>query len=131
MSNLINDPYVNDLKYFSDKLNYFLDSELYEILYEDNKDIQTILQKYLIQTARSSFSTQAKRIRPMLCYWLFRNFYMQGNFTEKLSNIKLSEKKIFEKMNKAQVLWLMILKMIVKKEEDKNLFMLNMECHKH
>ncbi len=103
MNNLINDPYLNDLKYFSDKLNYFLDSELYEILYEDNKDIQAILQKYLIQTARSSFSTQAKRIRPMLCYWLFRNFYLEGNFSEKLSNIKQSEKKIFEKMNKVAI----------------------------
>ncbi len=83
--------YYYDIEYFNKKLMTYINIEIYKNIPTECADFLVDIQENLINPTKESVISQAKRIRPMICYWLLRNF---SNTEDKIfQNIEELEKK--------------------------------------
>ena len=98
MKKFNNDLYINDFNFFSSKIKLLVENDISEILYNKNSSINYALYNSLFRTSNLALTSEAKRIRPMICYWLFRNYYLKNKCDNKLSNLNLKEKLVLNKI---------------------------------
>ena len=98
-----NNLYSSDFEYFNQKMTQFIEVDVYENIPIDCKELIPIINKYLVSTAKESVSSQAKRIRPMLCYWLMRHYSQSENSLIEILELEKKYKKTLTAINRIAI----------------------------
>ncbi len=89
--------YCYDIEYFNRKLMNYLNIEIYKNIPAECVDFLNEIKENLLIPAKESVISQAKRIRPMICYWLLRNYsYSEDKIFQNLEELEKKNKKLLE-----------------------------------
>ncbi|APJ04061.1 polyprenyl synthetase family protein [Silvanigrella aquatica] len=94
MNYLKKEIYYSDFDYFLVKLNNLISHDIHTHFSQNNPLVFKAIKKSLLKTTESALLSEAKRIRPMICFWLFRNYYLNENFTVNLCDLTEHDKHI-------------------------------------
>ncbi|WGL58585.1 polyprenyl synthetase family protein [Pigmentibacter sp. JX0631] len=95
--------YALDYNYFLKELSNFLEKDIYKNFPNEFIDFKPFLDKNLLTIAKDSMLAEGKRIRPLLCYWLFRNFSLENNSLVSLDIIEKNNKKLLDTVTQVAI----------------------------
>ncbi|KAB8033371.1 polyprenyl synthetase family protein [Fluviispira multicolorata] len=88
---------MRDYQYFSMRLNHFFDKLENDIdKISQNQFVNLGIKESLLELTLSSLNSKAKRIRPLMCSWMLRNFYLKEDFLKDYGEIEKKSRSVIE-----------------------------------
>lgn len=98
-----NNYHALDYNYFMKKLSNYLEKDIYKNFPNEFIDFKPFIDKNLIAITKDSMLAEGKRIRPLLCYWLLRNFSLPNNSLTSLDLVEKSNKKLLDTVTQVAI----------------------------
>ncbi|WP_186644775.1 polyprenyl synthetase family protein [Fluviispira vulneris] len=90
---------LKDFNFFNTKLNEYLNNLEKQMSdqFFYNSYIKDCIKDSLLVLARDSLNAKAKRIRPLLCSWIFRNYILAHDFSKEYRSLVKKDKSSLNK----------------------------------
>jgi geranylgeranyl pyrophosphate synthase len=98
MKNHLQDVFISDFNYITKTIHDFVKLKLPQFIKYENPYIFNVLEKKILDISTDAITSNAKRLRPLICTWVLRNYYLSGDFSTNLSDLSSEKTKIVRKI---------------------------------